>query len=678
MELRENLTNEADILKSCRCCMIEDTRYYQIYDYVDENHMIMEMIDAVVPQINITTDDIDFSTLICETCVNNLLIGYQFQQLCIATDQEFRQQLLAAPEEVLVDAKQDLTMEDESVEETKIEVYDLREDEHEVEMMNESENEVVDVEGGVTEETQEEEGVNSIVGEDDIKFSQEELREDSPEELDENENSQDDGLEENENTQEGEEEDDMDENENSIMDSDSSTLPLKIIKVSRKKRYSCGVCPKMFDRATRIEEHLERKHKYSLKDIKQWIEIVDGADNVTKRENFKKEKEIREQRTEEKAYERAISKIMQSKDEEDGKEEKPKDTKDQPDEPNPLEIVKIAGRKRFKCGDCGKIYDRIVRMMEHLKNKHQYSEKDIKQWYVIAENQMDYGDAKNKPDDGLFTCEECGKQFCDLYRLQRHSIVHSSYKKYGCEICKHRFVSMQNYRNHMKLHEKSDKETSTPTQPLVTYKCPECSMVFGNRNSLSAHCKKHYNSIEKGFTCLECKRNFISKKTLSEHIKRAHPDITYACEHCDRTFGLPDHLERHMGVHRNIQCNICHKKFTTMQTLNDHMNLHSGECPYLCPECGKSFPFAGSLRQHIARHSLVDQFHCTQCGKGFKCKANLKKHMNCHLGLKRRRTRVTGTYREEGNHPEEQDCEQGAEEIDDEQFNASELEDSSW
>ncbi|XP_005180022.2 zinc finger protein 345 [Musca domestica] len=685
MDINDELSNGPALIRSCRTCMTEDSRYYQIYDYVDENHSIMEMIDAIVPQINITTDDIEFSTLICETCVNNLLVGYQFQQQCIAIDQEFRQQILAPPEEVLVvNAKEDLTMEDESMEETKIEVYNLNCTDEDVEAKEEEREEVevhVEEETEEIREEQEEEDecTETILGEEDNELHQEEeLLEASMKKLDEmdssSENIDDD---DNEITPE-----DIDENENTIMDCES-TLPLKIIQVDRKKRYTCAVCGKQYDRVSRIEDHLERRHRYSIDDIKRWVEIVDGSGNVMKREKMRKDKEMQERRCEEKEYEKAMSKIIQIKEENEPDVqvgENSKETKDTNADPNPLSIIKIGGRKRFKCGDCGKIYDRIIRMREHLKNRHSYDMKDINNWYVLAENEMDLSDSKIKPEDGLYTCEECGKQFCEIYRLQRHSIVHSVFKKYGCEICKHRFVSKQNYRNHMKLHENADNETTTTTPPTPTvYKCPECAMVFGNRNSLSAHCKRHYTTTEKNFTCLECNREFISKKTLSEHIKRVHPNITYACEHCDRTFGLPDHLERHMGVHRDIKCKVCHKKFTTVQTLNDHMNLHTGECPYLCPECGKSFPFAGSLRQHLARHSLVNQFHCSQCGKGFKCKANLKKHMKSHLGKRHRRMGFAAADENNlQNDEQESEVEDGDDGGIEEQYNVTALEDDSW
>lgn len=77
--------SSSDLSSKCRTCLSASNVYHQLFDYVEENYKILEMLDGIVPQIDIKTSS-QFSTLVCESCVEKLLTGYKFQQLCIETN----------------------------------------------------------------------------------------------------------------------------------------------------------------------------------------------------------------------------------------------------------------------------------------------------------------------------------------------------------------------------------------------------------------------------------------------------------------------------------------------------------------------------------------------------------------------------------------------------------------
>lgn len=74
----------SDLNSKCRTCLCESNSYHQLCGYVEEKYKILEMLNCVVPQIDVKTTS-QFSTLVCNNCVEQLLIGYKFQQLCIET-----------------------------------------------------------------------------------------------------------------------------------------------------------------------------------------------------------------------------------------------------------------------------------------------------------------------------------------------------------------------------------------------------------------------------------------------------------------------------------------------------------------------------------------------------------------------------------------------------------------
>lgn len=77
----------------CRTCLDMDSKYFQISDYVDDSHSIIEMLDGIVPQINIIEEENiggSLAPLICENCLETLITSYKFQQLCIEADGQIR------------------------------------------------------------------------------------------------------------------------------------------------------------------------------------------------------------------------------------------------------------------------------------------------------------------------------------------------------------------------------------------------------------------------------------------------------------------------------------------------------------------------------------------------------------------------------------------------------------
>ena len=89
--------------------------------------------------------------------------------------------------------------------------------------------------------------------------------------------------------------------------------------------------------------------------------------------------------------------------------------------------------------------------------------------------------------------------------------------------------------------------------------------------------------------------------SVNLHITNQHEKI--ACSMCGEMVGhsfMPRHIQfKHTAsIDRQWKCTICGKGFAKNQILKDHMNIHTGEKPYMCKFCGIAFASHGNHRMH--------------------------------------------------------------------------------
>ncbi|KAM7349684.1 uncharacterized protein ACRADG_008529 [Cochliomyia hominivorax] len=658
-----------DLSSKCRTCLSASKVYHQLFDYVEENYKILEMLDGIVPQIDIKTSS-QFSTLVCDSCVEKLLTGYKFQQLCIETNNRLHDLLgLAVFEtqpklEKILDpltGEASFKMKEEIPEEfvSEIPTGELSEA---IASDNEDWAAPPDDDGG---------GLNDS----------------------------------------GSDTDSSNEKLSVLKERSTKKSPLKVetieksSKINRRKgNFPCAECAKVFGSINRLKQHTavhEKKRALSCEicNISFSTEKSLKAHTLTHTNGDISTKDSKSEDTQNHETDNSKHKSLDNKEEADSEE--CKDSKQ-------MQI--------FQCPDCPKVFEKKASLSAHYKvhkkkelinNKskkfeqanEENNKEDINENDVIVKEEIeitpqifeeplddidevegdwfnnDYDESDGDPDkelfvkprpketnknidfidtgvgeiekpnssnkrSGQFPCKMCGKVFDRPYRLKRHSSVHSPSRPHECEICKYRFATLNILKSHIFQHENETGLFLSLQSRPEGFKCPDCPRRFEKQASLSAHRQIHTRNASEsnGLPCMVCQRNFMSVRSLTEHITNKHPEVEkHKCDQCDKTFVLHAHLVEHLNRHkgnRNLVCLICEKEFGYTNTLKEHMRTHSGESPYLCPQCGKTFRSASNLRQHMERHTGLKKYQCSECPSRFNCRSDLIKHASTHSNAK--------------------------------------------
>lgn len=149
--------------------------------------------------------------------------------------------------------------------------------------------------------------------------------------------------------------------------------------------------------------------------------------------------------------------------------------------------------------------------------------------------------------DKRFTCQLCGKNFCNKFSLTRHKWSHSKTTT-TCKYCNKIFKNRESRQRHEKMHEEGNR-----------YQCHLCDKSYVSSTSHAAHVRKHTGECP--YKCSECNATFYLLSSFERHVVKHRGVKEYECEICTASFWVPDDLRAHVNRMHWCQYLVCWSKF---------------------------------------------------------------------------------------------------------------------
>lgn len=193
-----------------------------------------------------------------------------------------------------------------------------------------------------------------------------------------------------------------------------------------------------------------------------------------------------------------------------------------------------------------------------------------------------------------YSCLFCPKTFNLSKRFERHINTHTRETPYHCSKCSSSFQSQVKLSNHVKLHHPTKRRSKAVPKSAGKIN----KKIFGFKSKVQPSRKP-----------LASKTNQPTTETTTETVKtdycvavkskQGHP--LFKCTFCKNVYTEKSNAYRHYKAHHVPgECTLCRIKFPSQLLLNRHqLEKHPGVRKlYDCNICGNKYTESGNLHRH--------------------------------------------------------------------------------
>ncbi|XP_043939582.1 zinc finger and BTB domain-containing protein 39 [Protopterus annectens] len=330
------------------------------------------------------------------------------------------------------------------------------------------------------------------------------------------------------------------------------------------------------------------------------------------------------------------------------------------------------GNKAMPCQVCKKVLEPNIQLIRHHARDH--------------------------VDPKTGNCSICKAHFQDRNSRVTHVLSHIGIFLFSCDMCETKFFTQWQLTLHRREKVCANNILVQPNDVLSRdinlvngtsdseLTCAACGKTFTRDfQVLREHILDHLNL--KCLICCVCDQSHRTLCSLMWHTL-SHMGITvFSCSSCANSFVDKDLLEKHMVIHKGIECylfkcQLCPQIFRSEDALHQHMSqrkcgsvdgmlslaehqqrlqkrkltedslIEDGSQPsqatnsrwYNCKVCGKRFAHSSEFSYHTRIHTGEKPYQCKVCHRFFRGRSTIKCHLKTHAGALMYRCTVCGHY----------------------------------
>ena len=183
----------------------------------------------------------------------------------------------------------------------------------------------------------------------------------------------------------------------------------------------------------------------------------------------------------------------------------------------------------------------------------------------------------------VFTCKECDLTFKDPRLFKKHTLqYHKDGKPFSCTYpsCSFKASRPSKVEKHAVIH-----------SSFKTYGCPKCGKCFAQPNGLSSHLKSCYQ--RRAYQCDFCGQKFNYLQSMKSHRMLHTGEKPHQCSECGARFADQRNFKRHLRVHDGSspsKAHAQHHRKHSQHTSSTPHSSHQADLQTLLPMGGQILP----------------------------------------------------------------------------------------